>query len=386
MTGDYVAGNDVRLLETGAEYFPALIEAINGASQEILLETYIFEPDQTGFAVSHALRDAALRGVNTRVLVDGFGGRAFASALMPEMAADGVEVLLFRRELRLFAFRRHRLRRLHRKLCVVDGRIAFVGGINIIDDMHTPGQTPPRFDYAVAVQGPLVAQIQHTMARLWRMMCWASFKRRSNSLCWVPPVQGEAGSIRARFVLRDNLRHRSDIENAYLAALATARRDAIIANAYFLPGRRFRRALVDAAARGVDVTLMLQGKVEYWLLHHACRALYPHLLAKGIRIVEYRKSFLHAKVAVIDDEWATVGSSNIDPFSLLLAREANLVVNDRDFVDELRYGLERAMAVGGVTLTAGDWERRPLFGRFLSWLSYGFVRFILGLIGFSRHH
>lgn len=379
-----LAGNRIELLQSGVEYFPALLQAIRGAQREILLETYIFERDATGVAVAEALREAALRGVVVRVLVDGFGAREFVREGLPELQSDGVETLVFRPEIRQLSLRRHRLRRLHRKLVVIDGRTAFVGGINIIDDMDTPGQIPPRFDFAVRVQGPLVAEVHAAMARLWRLVLWAGLRRRLMRLRWVRPGHGRVGSMHAAFVIRDNLRHRRDIENAYLDAIREARHEVLLANAYFFPGRAFRHALTDAAARGVKVTLLLQGRVEYWLLHHACRVLYPHLMAAGVRIVEYRKSFLHAKVAVVDADWATVGSSNIDPFSLLLAREANVVVRDRSFAADLRRALHAAILDGGCELTPVDWQRRSLLQRGLSWLAYGVLRLMLGVAGYGR--
>jgi cardiolipin synthase len=191
------------------------------------------------------------------------------------------------------------------------------------------------------------------------------------------------GDIEAAFVLRDNLRHRGDIEEAYLDAIESATRDVILANAYFLPGRRFRHALMAAAARGVRVTLLLQGRVEYVMLHYATQALYGSLIAAGVRIVEYRRGFLHAKVAVVDGRWATVGSSNIDPFSLLLAREANVVVRDAGFAANLRDSLERAMIQGGVEIRREDLKRRPLLRRAANWFAYAAVRLAVGLTGYG---
>ncbi|HEX5125833.1 MAG TPA: cardiolipin synthase ClsB [Rhodocyclaceae bacterium] len=386
MTAQLLPGNRITLLETGAAYFPALIAAIDSALHEIHLESYIFEHDATGILVASALAAAAMRGVKVRVMVDGFGGRGFERNTAPQLLAAGVEVMLFRRELGFFKIRRHRLRRLHRKLSIFDQKLAFVGGINIIDDMHTPKQIPPRFDYAVSVEGPLVAPIQEAVNELWDLMSWANFKHRPHPHYPKPTPSQPAGNVHAAFVLRDNLRHRKDIEHAYLAGIARARHDVIIANAYFLPGKQFRDALIEASRLGVRVTLLLQGRVEYWLLHHACRALYPHLLASGIHIVEYRKSFLHAKVAVMDDGWATVGSSNIDPFSLLLAREANVIVRDRAFTAELRDSLMRAIRDGGVALTREDWQRQPRLARLVSWAAYGLVRLLIGLAGYAKQH
>jgi cardiolipin synthase len=187
------------------------------------------------------------------------------------------------------------------------------------------------------------------------------------------------GDTIAAFIIRDNLRHRRDIEEAYLDAIASAKDQLIIASAYFLPGRRFRRALGEAAARGVGITVLLQGRVEYLLLHYATQALYGALLKSGVRIFQYQRSFLHAKVAVVDDAWATVGSSNIDPFSLLLAREANVVVYDSAFAAQLRGSLRRAMAEGAVEVKTADLAKRPLGVRLLSWFAYGMVRLLIGV-------
>jgi cardiolipin synthase len=378
-----LSGNRIKLLESGVAYFPALLEAIEAARHEVLLETYLFEQDVTGQRFMQALRAAALRGVRVRLMVDGFGARRFVDEAMAELVADGVEIFVYRREIRALSLGRNRLRRLHRKLAVVDGQIAFVGGINIIDDMDTPRHTPPRFDFAVRIEGPLVVRVQNAMIRLWRLMSWASFKRRPGLLRWVSPVRKRVGRMRAEFLVRDNLGHRRDIENAYMQAIQGARQEIVLANAYFFPGIQFRHALVEAALRGVKVTIILQGRIEYWFLHHATRVLYAGLIQAGISIVEYRKSFLHAKVAVVDDGWATVGSSNIDPFSLLLAREANVVIHDKAFAARLKRCLLRAIAEGGVEITAEQLQRQHFWQRGISWFAYGVVRMAMGLAGYT---
>jgi cardiolipin synthase len=270
---------------------------------------------------------------------------------------------------------------LHRKLVVVDAREAFVGGINIIDDMHTPRHTPPRYDYAVRIEGPLVADVLEQTERLWRRVAWASLTR---GLERHAPIDAAAhGTQHAVLVVRDNFRHRSDIEDAYLAAIQSAHKEVIIANAYFFPGARFRHALRAAAARGVRVVLLLQGRVEYVLLHYASRALYGSLLDAGVEIYEYHKSFLHAKVAVIDRRWATVGSSNIDPFSLMLAREANIVVDDLNFSQELRRSLLDHMKDGAKVVAKRMWHRQPLWRRALIWSAYGCTRLLMGVAGYG---
>ena len=374
-------GNDIQLLVCGMQYFPALEEAIDRAHSEIFLETYIFDDDDTGRRIAAALARAARRGVRVRVLVDGFGARDFEDTHQSALEAAGVHVLMFRPEVGRMSFRRNRLRRMHRKIVVVDAQTGFVGGINIIDDMHTPGHTPPRFDFAVQVRGPLVARMHAECQKLWERVAWATLQFRPRLPRLREYANRQAGQIRATLLVRDNLRHRRDIEDAYLEAINGARSDIVIANAYFLPGRRFRQALVRAAARGVTVTLILQGRVEYLLMHYASQALYGALLSKGVRIVEYRRSFLHAKAAVVDDDWATVGSSNIDPFSLMLAREANVVVSDAGFTRELRQKLLQAASHGGRELRHRQWKNRPIQERVLRWVAYGVVRMMIGLAG-----
>ena len=379
-------GNHVELLECGAQYFPALEAAIDRARHEIHVETYIFEDDETGRRTAAALCRAAVRGVTVKVMVDGFGGRPFVEYLQKTLEADGVSVLIYRPEIRALSLRRHRLRRLHRKIVVIDAGEAFVGGINIIDDVPVRGSVHPRYDYAVYLQGPLVAEVVASVRRLWWLVSWANLRRRQPMRARLAPSLARAGEVRAAFVIRDNLGHRRDIEDAYLAAIATARREVVIASAYFFPGRRFRQALTVAAARGVSVKLLLQGLSDHPMLSYATRALYPHFLGRGIRLFEYHRSYLHAKVAVVDDSWATVGSSNIDPFSLLLAREANVVVDDEAFARRLRESLETAIREGTVELREESLRRLPMLRRLASWLAYQFVRLAIGVAGFRGKH
>ena len=382
----FVPGNRIDLLRTGAEYFPALEAACEAAAREIYLETYIFEDDATGRRIGTALSRAALRGVSVHLMIDGFGSKDLGEEFLRALRHDGVRMLKYRPDISPWTLRRQRLRRLHRKIAVIDARVAFVGGINIIDDMHTPRQVPPRFDYAVRVEGPLLADIYPAVVRLWKLVTWTQFRQRWQQSTAIAIQASRCGTQHAAFVIRDNLRHRDDIENAYLDAIARAKTEIVIASAYFFPGLSFRRALVDAAARGVRVVLLLQGRVEYVLLHYAARALYRHFLDAGIEVHEYHRSFLHAKVAVIDHQWATVGSSNIDPMSLLLAREANVVIDDAGFARELRLNLGAAMETGAHQVQRTSWVRQShsLPMRVMTWICYGLVRFLTGWSSYGR--
>jgi cardiolipin synthase len=383
---ELVDGNRLQLLRTGAEFFPALEAAIAAARHEVYVESYIFADDAAGRRVARALAEAAGQGVRTHVIVDGITVKRYMGGLQEQLLAANVSLAIYRPDISPWDFSARRLRRMHRKIAVIDARVAFIGGINVIDDMHTPGHTPPRYDYAVRIEGPLVASIRAETDRLWRLVALSNFQQWWEAAPPPPADTAPGGFQRAAFVVRDNFRHRSDIEDAYLAAIERANEEIILASAYFFPGARFRRALAAAAGRGVRVILLLQARVEYMLLHYASRALYGQLLDAGVQIFEYSKSFLHAKVAVVDGRWATVGSSNIDALSLLLMREANVVVEDRRFALELRESLLERVVDGARPVARARWRRQPLHQRVRIWIAYGIARFFIGWFGYGGKH
>lgn len=394
-SGRTVPGNCVELLRNGEAFFPALIAAIDAATASVVVETYIYADDEVGNAVGDALIRAAGRGVDVRLVVDGFGAGDMPAALAQRLREGGVRLEVYR-PMHGFRLARRHLRRLHRKIAVIDGQgegaVGFVGGINIISDHnHGPLELPdlgPRYDFTVRVRGPLVTQIALASARLWfRIAQRHSMREAARALEEMEvltaaadgaPHDMQPNGVPAALLLRDNLRNRRTIEREYLYALGAARQDVIIANAYFLPGHKVRRALLECRKRGVRVRLLLQGVVEYRLQHYATHALYATLLAAGVEIYEYEASFLHAKVAVVDESWATVGSSNMDPFSLLLAREANVSVYDRAFALDLRGHLERAMAQRSARIAPEAHARLPRVRRVANWAAYFMLR--LGVV------
>ena len=389
----FVGDNSVELLQGGDELFPAMQRALAAARRQVWLASYIFHDDEAGQAMLEALRTAARRGVEVQVLVDGFGSMASLAALRRGLAADGVQLDVFRPLERWSAWLQPaQLRRLHHKLCVVDDAVAFVGGINILDDRNdlSHGRSDrPRLDYAVELRGPVVAQVQHLVQSLvartrlgheWRSEVGTLARSRqpladTRQLLRELRTRLPAGALPAdtlrpaqvALVVRDNLSGRRAIERRYIEAVRTARHRVDIACPYFYPRRAFRRSLLAAARRGVSVRLLMQGKVDYPLAALAARVLYDELLSQGVRIYEYTPAFLHAKVAVIDDDWATVGSSNIDPLSLLLNLEANAVVLDESFAQLLRQRLDLAFAASHEVKAA------PLRDGWRRWLSRGFI-------------
>lgn len=367
-----ISGNHIKLLRNGAEYFPALLEAIAQSQSEIHLQTYIFEADAVGLAVADALKHAASRGVKVNLLLDGFGSKALPKSLVQDLDGAGIQVMFYRPKISPWSLKKNRLRRLHRKVAIIDQSIGFLGGINIIDDYNVPDQAPPRVDYAVKIEGPLVTALCRLTHSLWRKLSKLHLKKIATMhSCDQQPAMPEG--MKASLVIRDNVLHRRDIENAYLNAIRQAQSDITIANAYFLPNKTFRDALIEASRRGVKVNLLLQGRVEYFYMF-ATRALYRLFLMHNINVYEYRKSFMHSKVAVIDQHWATVGSSNLDPFSLLLAHEANIVVNDTRFATDIWQDLQLAIGAGSVQITSTVLDQSHLGTRILSWMAYGIVR------------
>ncbi len=375
-------GNQVELLPLGAALFPALRQAWDQARSSIWLETYIFHDDATGLELADTLVRAAQRGVQVRVLVDGLGSNRSIPALEQRFAQAGVEFMVYRPWRRwIDLLQRGHWRRLHRKMCVVDAQVAFVGGINLIDDhfdIHHGWSRHPRLDYAVRVRGPVVAQVLRSMRRLWlRTVATGSVQRGLRRAPGPQPLGSRAqrrrylqelraaGMLpgrrdtqarpavsivdagehaqRAALVLRDNLLRRRAIEHCYIEAIDGARESVLLACPYFYPGQVFRDSLKAAALRGVAVDLLLQGRADYRAAAWAAQALYRELIDSGVRIHEYQRAFLHGKVAVVDTQWATVGSSNIDPLSLLVNREANLVVRDARFAASLAGHLRQHM-------------------------------------------
>ena len=401
------AGQRLQLLKGGAAMFDALVEAIDGARAEVMLETYLFEFAGAPLAVAEALERAAARGVTVRVVVDGIGTGEIPAAWQTRWKAAGVRWRVFNPAGGWRVVLPGRWRRLHRKLCVVDASVCFCGGINLVDDYIDPTHgelDKPRLDFAVRATGPLVEDAHETMTRLWLRMQVAREARQIDFRAALEAVRraAEAGTdaddsrmtaddldpapgaaapgLLAGLVLRDNVRFRRRIEHFYRYAIAQARREIIIANAYFVPGVALQRALLRAAERGVKITLLLQGRYEYFMQHHTSRAMYGVMLDAGIEIIEYAPSFLHAKVAVFDSVVggiSTVGSSNLDPLSLLLAREANVFVRDDGFAAELRGHLLDAVRQGGQRVEKTAHLTRPFVHRTLAWIAYGAMRFAL---------
>ena len=347
MKSRWIPGNQATLLENGEGYFPAVFDAIRNARHEVLLETFILFEDKVGLELQAALLQAARQGAQVDVLVDGFGSADLSPAFLDPLLAAGVHVRSFDPSVRVLGLRLNVLRRMHRKLVVVDGTRAFVGGINFSADHLADFGPQAKQDFALEVRGPVVAEIR----RFLLAAIGADGERHVHLPATAAP-QAVAGTAQAMFLRRDNHEHRNDIERHYRAAIRGARQRVLIANAYFFPGYRLLKDLRRAARRGVDVRLILQGEPDVPIAKTAASLLYAHLQRDGVKIYEYCERPMHGKVALVDDDWATVGSSNLDPLSLSLNLEANLVLRDREFNATLRARLEHLMAGACKEVTA----------------------------------
>lgn len=376
----------MQLLYCGAEYFSTLLQEIDLARQEIYLETYIFASDDTGKQVQHALVRAVARGVKVRVIIDWVGsGDRQADVLAAQLSAAGVDCRCFN------PWFKRGLARTHRKIATIDQRIALLGGLNIIDDLVSDDGSGerlefPRWDFAVAVRGRLVQQIHADAVTQWLRVGHLDLKQRLQLLRDQHQQHRQAlnhksaqnDPVVAAYVVRDNLRNRATIQRAYLHALGNAKQSAILANPYFAPGRKFRRALIEAASRGIDVTLLL-GVGQFRLQDAVAHAFYPKLLKHGVKIVEYRKTQLHGKVAVIDDTWATVGSSNMDGLSLFMNHEANVIIKDHAFVQNLRQHLALGIA-DGVPIALNEVDHHPWYKRLWYGTAYLLYRVVMRIV------
>jgi cardiolipin synthase len=431
----FTIGNRVELFGSGEAFFAALILRIDAAQHEVALETYIFRADPSGMAVSDALIRAARRGLRVRVITDAVGTGKLS--LFNDWRGAGIDHRIYNPP---WLFSRFGLSRTHRKLAAVDRRYGYCGGHNIVDDRLERGRPLPfpRWDYTAELEGPVVDDMAAAFDLQWRRIVLKRVPPPSavpdelsgtpqrppgtsdppgaagapHTPPGMPGMSGRAGIAqlggapmlaqdatprnarsqrranplppnnldvpRVAFVARDNINNRRAIEKAYLYAIGRAKREILVANPYFVPGRKVRRALVRAARRGIQITLLI-GRKEFSTLDYAVPFLYGLLLPLGVRIGEYDKTILHGKVAVVDGVWGTVGSSNLDALSLVLNHEANVVLVRHPAIHPLRDAILRAYAEA-TPVDPKRYASRPLFERVMNWVAFKVYRFLMKVL------
>lgn len=369
MIDDLTSCNDLQLLENGEEYFPAVFDAIRQARSRVILETFIIFEDKVGNALRDALIEAARNGAEIDVTVDGYGTADISRNYVDALTSVGVRFHIFDPQPRRLGFRTNVFRRMHRKIVVVDDDVAFIGGINFSADHLADYGEGAKQDYAVAIRGPAVAQIKQFATealkpprkqRKWRRLRWPTHE---------PLPKGTVA-----LVVRDNDDHSNDIELHYRMAIRSAKKEVMLANAYFFPGYRFLRDLRHAAQRGVTVKLVLQGEPDMPVARFVATMVYDYLISGGVEIHEYCERPLHGKIAVVDDVWSTVGSSNLDPFSLALNMEANVMVYDEAFGIAMKERLNRLIEDHCRAVERESRPRRKIQRVFVGTLVFHFLR------------
>lgn len=368
--------DDITLLR-GRAYFDAVFEAIDAAREQVLVETYIFKLDHTGSEFLEHMSRAARRGVRVRMITDGLGSPALTPADEHRMREAGVDLIIHQPPglIRLRALHG----RMHRKLVVVDRRKAFLGGLNIADeyaDLEAPGAF---YDLAVRISGPIAVEAATLSEALFAKvsshpgrLAWRAFSRSNRA-----SHARQAARVN-RLVVKGTHTRRSDIEREYRQAIRSATRSILLAQAYFLPSRGFLKAICAAARRGVDTVVLLQGRAEHPVLRWAERRLYDRMLRAGVRIYEYQPFLLHAKLMTVDSRWSTIGSSNLEPWSLISNHELNLVSKDPSLAQAITSEIGPRMQAECIQI---DSSRLGPMSRILGAIARGLVLGIFVLSG-----
>jgi cardiolipin synthase len=326
MMNTYNYAKAAKLIFSGSDYFEKLDAVIENAKDCIHLQTYIFNLDETGIAVLNSLKKAAQRGVKIFVLADAYGSKAITRKDIRKINADGIHFRLFSP---LFSSESiYPGRRLHHKIAVIDRHTALIGGINIADKYRGTSAEPAWLDYGVMIEGAICTQL-HTI-------CEEFYERKQQQDIRKEITKTEGENIPVRFNQNDWIKGKNEIHKSYFQALRNSKTSIIFIASYFLPGYRFRKALTKAKKRGVDVCIVLAGKSDMPFLWYAEKYFYPFFLQNGIRIFEWKNSIMHAKAVIVDNDWVTIGSYNLNPVSHYLSIELNAEIKDRQFTAEFR--------------------------------------------------
>ena len=376
-------GNHIELLENGDEFYPAVFDAIDKARSKVILETFIWFDDNVGRQLHDVILNAAQRGVSIEVLLDGYGSPDLSDEFVGTLTSAGVMFRYYDPRPRTMGMRTNVFRRMHRKIVVIDGEVAFVGGINYSAEHMSDYGPEAKQDYAVRVEGPVVQDIYHFVLSNLGEERVSRWWQRHYQQAVENTTPGEAQAL---FVWRDNNDHRDDIERHYLKMLANAKKEVIIANAYFFPGYRLLHAMRNAARRGVKVKLIVQGEPDMPIVKVGARLLYNYLVKGGVEVYEYLRRPLHGKVALMDDHWATVGSSTLDPLSLSLNLEAHLIIHDTQFNQTLRDNLTRLIREDCKQVDESMMPKRTWWNLAKSVIVFHFLRHFPAMVGWLPAH
>lgn len=376
----YSAGNKVKLIRGGAAYFDLLLQLINQATDNIHLQCYIYNDDETGQCITEALKNAARRNVQVYLLADGYASQAISKKSIDELREAGVRFRFFEP---FFKSKNYYFgRRMHHKVFVADSKMALVGGINIANRYNDMPQKKAWLDFALYLEGEVAKELC--------VLCWKTWKSFPVKMGITPCEEkqlsfnfpaSETSLVRMR--RNDWVRHKNEISATYIEMFRNARSHITIFCSYFLPGKIIRRLLKNAAGRGVKIKVITAGPSDIMLAKYAERWMYDWLLRNKIELYEYQPSILHAKMAVCDSEWLTVGSYNINNISAYASIELNLDVRNDLLAVRVEQMLENILQSECIIITKENHIRtKNIFKQFIRWFSYEFIRFVFYLATF----
>jgi cardiolipin synthase A/B len=380
----YLAQHKVKLIHSGKEYFEQLLQLINEAKESIHLQSYIFKNDETGILVADALRAAAQRNVQVYLLADGYASQRLQTKFIHELDNAGVHFRFFEPLFRGKNF--YFGRRMHHKIFVADAKFALVGGINISNQYNDFPGYHSWLDFALFVEGEIAREIC--------ILCWKTWNNFSPKMGITPCEENKMSfdfkqipPIKVRMRRNDWVRRKNEISASYIEMFNTAQSHIIIVCSYFLPGKVIRRILSKAAARGVKIKVVIAGSSDIRIAKNAERWMYDWLLRNNIEIYEYQPAILHAKVAVCDSEWLTIGSYNINNISAYVSIELNLDVRNVHFAKEVEEKLEAIIQNDCLEITADEYTHtKNILRQFFRWFSYEVIRVIIYVFTFYYKH
>lgn len=368
----------MRLVRGGKEYFSTLTEMIRLARLSFHLQVYIFHDDETGREVAKALMEAAGKGVKIYILADGYASKDLSDEFIQSLQSAGIHFRFFEPLLKSEHF--YFGRRLHHKVAVADGYYSLVGGINISNNYNDVGDEPSWLDWALYAEGEISRELQKVCVNLWTKPA-LRIKKKKLLHDVVQPLPDEECLVRLR--RNDWVKRKNQISGSYVEMLQRATQDVIIMSSYFLPGRIIRHNLSRASKRGIAVSVIVTQVSDVKLTKHAERYMYRWLLKRKIRIYEYTRTILHAKLAVSDHKWVTIGSYNVNDISAYASVELNLDVRNDAFAATVQKRLQEIIQNDCVEITEESYVTRyNAFERFYQYLSYWLVRILYYLFTF----
>lgn len=374
----FLTNNNAKLIRGGGVYFDTLVSLIHAAKHTIHLQTYIFDEDDTGRMVAHALMDAARRGVKVYIVVDGYASQGLSEHFIAQLRQTGIHFRLFEP---LFKGRSFYFgRRLHHKITVVDGCYSLVGGINISDHYNDTIHNIAWLDWAVLTEGEISQELEQVCAR--RVFTPSLLRKRKLPLP-APKIIPPESACAMRVLINDWVNRKREITRSYVTALRHASQSITIMSSYFIPGNLIKRNLLLALKRGVNVQLVLAGVSDVWLSKNAERYMYYWLLKNNVIIYEYNRNVLHAKLAIADSQYVTVGSYNVNNISAYASIECNVEIDNKTFALDAEAKVQRIITKDCVRITRDEFIASHRFWhRILYRISYDIFRLLLFLFTF----